>query len=68
MKAVVAHGAADFRLEDVPEPEVIVVCCGGGGLLSGIAAYVKLSGKDNCRLYGVEPDGCESMLLGFSCY
>lgn len=43
-------------LEDVPDVDVIVVCCGGGGLLSGIAAAVKLSGKTKCQVIGVEPE------------
>ena len=44
-------------LEDLPDPDVVVVCCGGGGLLAGIASAIKLSGKSDCRVYGVEPEG-----------
>ena len=44
-------------LEDVSEPDVILVCCGGGGVLSGVAAAVRLSGNSKCRIYGVEPEG-----------
>jgi hypothetical protein len=44
-------------LEDLPDPDVVIVCCGGGGLLAGIASAIKLSGKSDCRIYGVEPEG-----------
>lgn len=46
-------------LEDLPDPDILLVCCGGGGLLAGTAAAVKLSGVDRCRVFGVEPRGCE---------
>ena len=41
-------------LEECPDPDIVLVCCGGGGLVSGIAAGIKLSGRDNCRVYAVE--------------
>ncbi|XP_069012795.1 L-threonine dehydratase catabolic TdcB isoform X3 [Embiotoca jacksoni] len=44
-------------LEAMPEPDVVAVCCGGGGLLAGVAAAIKLSGRDKTRIYGVEPEG-----------
>lgn len=44
-------------LEAVPEPHVVVVCCGGGGLLAGVAAAIRLSGREETRIYGVEPEG-----------
>lgn len=44
-------------LEDVADPDVVVVSCGGGGFVSGISAAISLSGLKNCRLYAVEPDG-----------
>ena len=46
-------------MEDAPEVDVVLVCCGGGGLVSGIAAAIKLSGNENCRVYAIEPEGCE---------
>jgi len=42
-------------LEDVSDADVILVPCGGGALLAGVAAAVKLSGRSQCRIYGVEP-------------
>lgn len=44
-------------LEVLPNPDVVVVCCGGGGLLAGVAAVIKLSGCEDTRIYGVEPEG-----------
>jgi threonine dehydratase len=41
-------------LEDLPEVETILAPVGGGGLLSGVAAAVKLSGA-GARVVGVEP-------------
>ncbi|XP_063960817.1 L-threonine dehydratase catabolic TdcB-like [Lytechinus pictus] len=54
---ICGHGSVGLEiLEDVPDPDVVLVCCGGGGLLAGIAAAVKLSGKSETRVYGVEPE------------
>jgi threonine dehydratase len=47
-------------LQQVPDAEAIVVPCGGGGLLAGIAAAVKAR-RPECRVYGVEPEGADSM-------
>lgn len=43
-------------LDQVPDVDVVVVPVGGGGLLSGIAAYIKRKRPD-VRLVGVEPAG-----------
>ena len=48
-------------MEDVAEFDVVLVCCGGGGLVAGVAAAIKLSGRDQCRVFAVEPEGCESI-------
>ncbi len=47
-------------LEDWPECGAIVVPIGGGGLISGIAAWVKRA-KPACRVVGVEPEGAAAM-------
>ncbi|KAH9510116.1 hypothetical protein Btru_043507 [Bulinus truncatus] len=52
-------------LEDVPDPDVVVVNCGGGGLVSGVAAGISLSGHKNCRVYAVEPEGAATMYESF---
>jgi len=47
-------------LEDLPEAEVVVVPIGGGGLISGIAAAVKLT-RPTIRVIGVEPQGAPTL-------
>jgi len=47
-------------LEDWPEVESVLVPIGGGGLLAGIAAYVKRE-KPGCRVIGVEPENSACM-------
>jgi threonine dehydratase len=47
-------------LEDVPDAQSIFVPIGGGGLISGIAAYVKLCNLKT-RVIGVQPEGSPSM-------
>ena len=47
-------------LEDLPNPDIITCSIGGGGLIAGIAAYVK-NKSPNTLLYGVETDGAHSM-------
>ena len=47
-------------LEDWPEVENVLVPVGGGGLLSGVAAYLKRE-KPACRVLGVEPENSPCM-------
>ena len=47
-------------MEDLPRLEAVVVSCGGGGLISGVAAAVKLI-NPSCKVFGVEPIGADSM-------
>lgn len=47
-------------VEDWPEVETILAPIGGGGLISGVAAYVKRVRPD-VRVVGVEPEGSASM-------
>ena len=42
-------------LEDLPEVETVLAPVGGGGLISGVAAAIKLS-KPAVRVIGVEPE------------
>ena len=56
-------GAAGVGLEiadDLGEVEAVVVSVGGGGLISGVAAGVKLV-NPNAKVYGVEPVGADSV-------
>lgn len=47
-------------LQYAPSLDAVVVPIGGGGLCAGIAAAVKQMNPD-CRVYGVEPVGADSM-------
>jgi threonine dehydratase len=47
-------------LEDWPEVETILAPIGGGGLISGVAAYVKRERPD-VRVVGVEPTGAPTL-------
>jgi len=47
-------------LEQVPSATVVVVPVGGGGLISGVAAAIKLSRPD-VKVVGVEPSGAAKM-------
>jgi threonine ammonia-lyase medium form len=47
-------------LDDVPDVDFVIVAVGGGGLISGIAAAVKMK-KPEVRIIGVEPDGASAM-------
>jgi len=47
-------------LEDVPDVDVVYVGIGGGGLISGVAAAIKLS-RPGARVIGVEPDGAPTL-------
>ena len=49
-------------LEDVPEPQIVIVPVGGGGLIAGVAAAVKLL-SPTTRVIGVEPEGAPAMTL-----
>lgn len=56
-------GSAGVGLElmqDAGPLDAVIVSVGGGGLIGGIAAAVKLSNPD-CAVYGVEPEGADSM-------
>ena len=47
-------------LEQVPDAGMVVVPVGGGGLISGIAAALKLQ-HSSVRVVGVEPEGADAM-------
>lgn len=50
-------------LEEIPKPDVVIVCCGGGGLLSGVGAGLKLKGCESTRIFGIEPEAAPTMYL-----
>ncbi|XP_065196836.1 L-threonine dehydratase catabolic TdcB-like [Sycon ciliatum] len=67
---IAGHGSCGLEiLNDCPDVDVVIVCCGGGGILSGVAAAVKhatlvpgtaMFGRD-IHVYGVEPEGAPKM-------
>ena len=60
-------GSASCGLEIVdnfPKLEVAIIPVGGGGLISGMAAAIK-SSNSTTIVYGVEPEGADSMYQSF---
>ncbi len=55
---------AEF-LQQAPDLDVVVVPIGGGGLCAGVAAAVKLL-RPACQVFGVEPEGADSMRRSFA--
>jgi threonine dehydratase len=49
-------------LDDLPEVDVVVAGIGGGALCTGTAAAIKET-RPSVRVYGVEPEGANSMAL-----
>ena len=49
-------------LEDVPQVDVVLCGIGGGGLISGVAAVLKLVNRE-IKVIGVEPEGAPGMSL-----
>jgi threonine dehydratase len=63
-----ATGTATLGLEiceQVPGLDAVVVPIGGGGLCAGIATAVKAL-RPGCRVYGVEPEGADTMHRSFA--
>ena len=66
-RAIVA-GQATMGLElceDAPPLDMLIVPVGGGGLAAGTAAAVKQLQPD-CAIYGVEPEGADTMRRSFA--
>ena len=49
-------------LHDLPEPDVILVPVGGGGMIAGVATAVKAS-RPGCQILGVQPTASPAALL-----
>jgi threonine dehydratase len=52
-------------LDEQPEPDVVVVPCGGGGLVSGIATAVRAR-RPSARIIAVEPEGSRALHDGLA--
>ncbi len=51
-------------MEQAPELDAVVIPIGGGGLCAGVSAAVKLL-NPRCQVFGVEPEGADSMHRSF---
>jgi threonine dehydratase len=63
-----ALGTATLGLElcrEVPDLDAVIVPIGGGGLCAGVATSVKLQ-MPRCQVFGVEPEGADSMYRSFT--
>lgn len=49
-------------LEEIPDPDLVLVSVGGGGLISGVAAAIKQS-CPSARIVGVEPLGAAAVTV-----
>jgi threonine dehydratase len=55
-KIIAGQGTIGLEiLEDLPDVETVLVPVGGGGMISGVAAAIKLS-KPSAKVIGVEPE------------
>lgn len=52
-------------IEQAPELEAVIVPVGGGGLAAGLATAIRLA-KPECRVFGVEPFGADTMYRSFA--
>ncbi len=63
LKTIAGTGTLGLEvLEDIPDVDVVVAGIGGGGLISGVAAAIKLN-RPHARVIGVEPEGAAGMSL-----
>lgn len=63
-----ALGTATVGLElceQVPELDAVIVPIGGGGLCAGVASAIKQLAPA-CRVFGVEPEGADTMSRSFA--
>jgi threonine dehydratase len=56
--------AAEWH-EQAPGLDAVIVPVGGGGLMAGIASATKLLAP-NCQVFGVEPEGADTMHRSFA--
>ena len=64
----IACGTATVGLElarQVPALDAVIVPIGGGGLCAGVSCAIKAV-QPGCRVYGVEPEGADTMHRSFA--
>lgn len=60
-RIIAGQGTVGLEIaEDWPSADVVLVPVGGGGLISGVAAYLRQTLPD-CRIIGVEPEQANAM-------
>jgi threonine dehydratase len=65
-RTVLGTGTLGLELSrQVEDLDAVVVPIGGGGLCAGVAAAVKLA-QPGCKVYGVEPEGADTMHRSFA--
>ena len=52
-------------IEQAPDLDAVIVPVGGGGLAAGLATAIRLV-KPDCRVFGVEPFGADTMYRSFA--
>jgi len=65
---LVAQGTGTLGLEfaeQVEDMDAVIIAIGGGGLCAGAAAAIKQMTPD-CQVFGVEPEGADSMSRSFA--
>ncbi len=64
---IAGHASLGAELaEDLPSADVILVGVGNGGMLAGLGAMLRTvygKGREEVKLYGVEPEGANAMYL-----
>lgn len=65
-RTILGTGTVGLELaEDVPDLNAVIIPIGGGGLCAGIATVIKAMLPD-CKVYGVEPEGADTMHRSFA--
>lgn len=64
-ETVLGTSTLGSELADQVEPEVVIVPIGGGGLCAGISLAIKQR-YPNCLVFGVEPEGADTMSRSFA--
>lgn len=52
-------------MEQAPDLDAVVIPIGGGGLAAGVSAAIKLL-RPECKVFGVEPFGADTMFRSFA--
>uniref|UniRef100_H2YVS6 L-serine ammonia-lyase n=1 Tax=Ciona savignyi TaxID=51511 RepID=H2YVS6_CIOSA len=53
---IAGYGSAGIEMAEDTEPDIVLVCCGGGGLVSGVSAGLRHKGCKDTKIYAVDFD------------